>query len=45
MSLPVFNITHEGTFHDIDVKKEDIHVNDVKMCTNDYKIIISLNKS
>ena len=41
MSLPVFNITHEGTFHDIDVKKEDIYVNDVKMCTDEYKIIIS----
>ena len=35
---PGFNIAHEGTSHDIDVKEEDNHLNDVYMRTVQYKM-------
>ena len=31
--LPVFNIAHEGTSHDIDVRRKITSVNDVYLCT------------
>ena len=43
MKLPVFNIAHEGTSHDIDVRKKTTLMTYTYICTVRYDIQVWVN--